>query len=133
MKKITTELLDEISNRIIKALKPEKIIRLKLLNRAKFYMDEAKKKEIRQWMIKAIHDLGSAKRLTSGTKPFLDTAVYHWHQAAEKALKAYLTFQDTDSSNAATFLRILLSPLFRKASIQAEVSIRVITVCYAFS
>jgi HEPN domain-containing protein len=29
-----------------------------------------------------------------GEEPFLDTAVYHCQQAAEKALKAYLTLQD---------------------------------------
>lgn len=58
-------------------------------------MDDAKKHEIRQWLIKANHDLGSAKRLISGKKPFLDTAVYHCQQAAERALKAYLTVQDT--------------------------------------
>jgi len=40
------------------------------------------------------HDLGSAKRLISGDEPFLDTAVYHCQQAAEKALKAYLTLKD---------------------------------------
>jgi len=29
-----------------------------------------------------------------GDEPFLDTAVYHCQQAAEKALKAYLTLKD---------------------------------------
>jgi HEPN domain-containing protein len=57
-------------------------------------MDEAKANEIRQWLIKAEHDLGSAKRLITGDQPFLDTAVYHCQQAAEKALKAYLTLRD---------------------------------------
>ena len=58
-------------------------------------MDEAKLHEIRQWLIKADHDLRSAERLLSGTPPLLDTAVYHCQQAAEKALKAYLTFKDS--------------------------------------
>lgn len=58
-------------------------------------MDEAKIHEIRQWLIKADHDLGSARRLLAGDEPFLDTAVYHCQQAAEKGLKAYLTLKDT--------------------------------------
>ena len=58
-------------------------------------MDEAKRREIRQWLIKAEHDLRSSQRLFEGDDPILDTAVYHCQQAAEKALKAYLTFQDS--------------------------------------
>jgi HEPN domain-containing protein len=58
-------------------------------------MDESKVHEIRQWLIKAEHDLGSARRLLTGDPPYLDTAVYHCQQAAEKALKAYLTLKDT--------------------------------------
>lgn len=57
-------------------------------------MDEAKRNEIHQWLIKSQHDLGSARRLMEGEEPYLDTAVYHCQQAAEKAIKAYLTYQD---------------------------------------
>ncbi len=57
-------------------------------------MDEAKRNEIRQWLIKSQHDLGSARRLMEGEEPYLDTAVYHCQQAAEKAIKAYLTYRD---------------------------------------
>lgn len=55
-------------------------------------MDEATANEVRQWLLKADHDLRSAARLMSGDgEALLDTAVYHCQQAAEKALKAYLT------------------------------------------
>ncbi|MFZ5759482.1 MAG: HEPN domain-containing protein [Thermodesulfobacteriota bacterium] len=55
-------------------------------------MDEATAHEVRQWLHKADHDLRSAARLMSGgEEALLDTAVYHCQQAAEKALKAYLT------------------------------------------
>lgn len=57
-------------------------------------MDEPKIIEIRQWLVKANHDVGSARRLMTGEEPYLDTAVYHCQQAAEKALKAYLTLKD---------------------------------------
>jgi hypothetical protein len=69
-------------------------------------MDEATINEVRQWLHKADHDLRSAARLMSGDdEPLLDTAVYHCQQAAEKALKAYLT------AHAVVFSKIhLLSP-----------------------
>ena len=54
-------------------------------------MDDQTIHEVRQWLIKADHDLRSAERLMSGNDPLLDTAVYHCQQAAEKALKAFLT------------------------------------------
>jgi len=55
-------------------------------------MDEQTKHEAHQWLLKADHDLRSAARLMyGGDEPILDTAVYHCQQAAEKALKAYLT------------------------------------------
>jgi HEPN domain-containing protein len=57
-------------------------------------MDEAKRREIRQWLIKSQRDIGSARRLMEGQEPYLDTAVYHCQQAAEKALKAFLTARD---------------------------------------
>lgn len=58
-------------------------------------MNEEKRAEIRKWLIKSQHDLGSARRLMEGEEPYLDTAVYHCQQAVEKALKAFLTYHDT--------------------------------------
>jgi HEPN domain-containing protein len=58
-------------------------------------MDDPKTHEIRQWMIKADHDLKFADRLLSEEDPLYDTAVYHCQQTAEKALKAFLTFQES--------------------------------------
>ena len=57
-------------------------------------MDNAKRQEIRQWLMKSQRDIGSARRLMEGPEPYLDTAVYHCQQAAEKALKAFLTARD---------------------------------------
>lgn len=59
-------------------------------------MNEAKRDEIRKWLIKSQHDLGSARRLIEGDEPYLDTAVYHCQQAVEKALKAFLTYHDIE-------------------------------------
>ena len=59
-------------------------------------MNEEKRTEIQKWLIKSRHDLGSAGRLMEGDEPYLDTAVYHCQQAAEKALKAFLTYHDIE-------------------------------------
>lgn len=56
-------------------------------------MDEAKRREIKGWLTKRQRDLKSARRLMTGDEPLLDTAVYHCQQAAEKAIKAYLTYR----------------------------------------
>jgi HEPN domain-containing protein len=49
---------------------------------------------VRQWLKKAEHDLGSAKRLAGDPEPYFDTAIYHCQQAAEKALKAFLVYHE---------------------------------------
>ena len=42
------------------------------------------------WLQKAEHDIETAERALRAGTPITDTAAYHCHQAAEKALKAYL-------------------------------------------
>ena len=42
------------------------------------------------WLQKACHDLQTADRALHAGDPITDTAAYHCHQAAEKALKAFL-------------------------------------------
>ena len=46
-------------------------------------------KPYESWLIKAYHDLISAKKLAQDEEPVLDTAIYHTQQCAEKALKGY--------------------------------------------
>jgi HEPN domain-containing protein len=57
-------------------------------------MDEAKGDLVRAWLLKAQHDLASARKLASGSNPILDTAVYHCQQVGEKVVKAFLAFHD---------------------------------------
>lgn len=45
-----------------------------------------------QWLIKAEHDLKSARLLANAEDPLWDTAVYHCQQVAEKCLKAVLSY-----------------------------------------
>ena len=44
-----------------------------------------------EWMVKAEHDLLSAKKLFE--TGLYDTAIFHTQQCAEKALKGFLTFK----------------------------------------
>jgi len=53
-------------------------------------MADAPVPEAKAWMIKAWRDLETARRVGGGQPPFLDVAVYHCQQAAEKAVKAFL-------------------------------------------
>ncbi len=58
-------------------------------------MADPKVHEIRQWLLKADHDLRSVRQLLVAEPPLLDTAAFHCQQVAEKALKGYLTFKDS--------------------------------------
>ena len=72
-------------------------------------MDEPTLREVRQWLLKADHDLRSAGKLMTPDDDgdaLLDTAVYHCQQAAEKAFKAYLT------ANEIVFPKYIFCPLF---------------------
>ncbi|MBI2432887.1 MAG: HEPN domain-containing protein [Candidatus Hydrogenedentes bacterium] len=57
-------------------------------------MDEAKCDLVRAWLIKARHDLDTAHQISGLPQGHLDVAIYHCQQAAEKAIKGYLAFQD---------------------------------------
>lgn len=55
-------------------------------------MDEATFELARTWLVKAKTDLGAARRLAEGPEAYLDAAIYHCQQAAEKTIKGFLTF-----------------------------------------
>jgi len=48
--------------------------------------------ETRGWMVKARHDLRTAETLAATSPPLNDEAVFHCQQAAEKAIKGFLTW-----------------------------------------
>ena len=50
----------------------------------------AKLELVQNWLIKAQHDLAAARKLSVGPDPYLDVAVYHCQQAAEKAVAVLL-------------------------------------------
>jgi len=57
-------------------------------------MADPKEELVRQWLIKANHDLASARKLANVPNPYLDSAIFHCQQAAEKAIKAFLVYHD---------------------------------------
>jgi HEPN domain-containing protein len=57
-------------------------------------MDETKRDLLKAWLIKAQNDLAAARKLSAEPDSYLDMAIYHCQQAAEKAIKAFLVFHD---------------------------------------
>ena len=55
---------------------------------------DAKRSLVRNWIMKARRDLLSAKKLARGKEPYLDTAIYHCQQMAEKVVKGWLVYND---------------------------------------
>jgi HEPN domain-containing protein len=49
---------------------------------------------VQSWLVKALHDLATARKAAAGPDPYLDTAIYHCQQAGEKAVKGFLAFHD---------------------------------------
>ena len=56
--------------------------------------DPARVRETRAWLSKAATDLRAARHDLRASPPLLDVVVFHTQQAAEKALKAFLTWHD---------------------------------------
>ena len=52
--------------------------------------------EIKEWIEKADHDLGSAKIIYLHLPDYFDTIAFHCQQAVEKYLKALLAFHQID-------------------------------------
>ncbi|MGD0090275.1 MAG: HEPN domain-containing protein [Planctomycetota bacterium] len=59
-------------------------------------MDKAKCEVAQQWLVKAAHDLGTARKAAADPDPYLDAAVFHCQQAAERAVKGFLLFHDVE-------------------------------------
>jgi HEPN domain-containing protein len=56
--------------------------------------ESARVAEARPWFTKADHDLRAAEVLLAAAPPLLGEAAYHCQQAAEKALKGFLSWHD---------------------------------------
>ena len=54
---------------------------------------DSKDELVKNWLIKAQHDLLAAQKLSSDSDIYSDIAIYHCQQCAEKALKGFLVLQ----------------------------------------
>jgi HEPN domain-containing protein len=52
-------------------------------------------REAREWLERADRDLGLARQTLAGASPYFEMVAYHSQQAAENALKAFLTASAT--------------------------------------
>jgi HEPN domain-containing protein len=84
--------------------------------------DDAKQQVVQAWLTKAAHDLGAAGKLAEDGDLFLDVAIYHCQQAAEKAVKAFLIFHDQriPRNHDVQFLVAVASSLNEEALSTAE-------------
>ncbi|MCI0521983.1 MAG: HEPN domain-containing protein, partial [Chloroflexi bacterium] len=57
-------------------------------------MEDPKLNEVRSWLQKAQQDLNAAAWLLESPHALNGSVAFHCQQAVEKALKAYLTWQD---------------------------------------
>jgi HEPN domain-containing protein len=72
---------------------------------------DAKRLLVHNWIMKARRDLLSAKRLSRGSEPYLDTAIYHCQQSIEKGIKGWLIYHD-QSFEKSHDLRLLIGQAF---------------------
>lgn len=77
------------------------------------------------WLAKAQSDLATARLLITGSERYLDTGSYHCQQAAEKAIKAWLTtneltFAKTHSLEILLKLGFPSAPGLQKFLLHAE-------------
>ena len=56
--------------------------------------DQERINEVRAWLVKAGRDLRMARLAQAAKPPMRDQSVYHAQQAAEKAMKGFLSWHD---------------------------------------
>ncbi|MBF0352331.1 MAG: HEPN domain-containing protein [SAR324 cluster bacterium] len=88
-------------------------------------MDD-KEELVKNWLIKAQHDLLAAKKLSNDPESYADVAIYHCQQAGEKAVKGFLVLQDqefpkTHDIRLLVQLAIRINPSFQQYQETAEI------------
>jgi HEPN domain-containing protein len=87
--------------------------------------DQVRSADSRAWLARAEDDLGAATDLLALPTPRLRAALFHCQQAAEKALKGFLTWHDQPFAKTHDLRRVgrrcaeiapALDPLLRRAA-----------------
>lgn len=85
-----------------------------------------KEELVKNWLIKAQHDLLAARKLSAGQEVYTDVAIYHCQQAGEKAVKGFLVLHDqefpkTHDIRLLVQLAIRFNPNFQQCQEAAEI------------
>ena len=80
---------------------------------------------VKNWMVKAQHDLLAAQKLSSDPEVYSDIAIYHCQQSAEKAIKGFLILHDrafprTHDLRLLIQLALVINPSFQNYQEAAE-------------
>ena len=84
--------------------------------------DEVKKVLVRQWLDKAGQDMKAGEALLAADPPFLYPVCFHAQQAAEKYLKALLTWFQIEFPKTHAIERLL--ELLRKVDAETSLSLK---------
>jgi HEPN domain-containing protein len=81
---------------------------------------------VKNWIVKAQHDLLAAQKLSSDLDLYSDIAIYHCQQSAEKAIKGFLILHDqafprTHDLRLLIQLSIVINPNFQDYQTAAEI------------
>lgn len=88
-------------------------------------MDDRTRELAQGWLKKALHDLETAHIVNAATDGPLDTAIYHCQQAAEKAVKGFLTLREISFEKTHDLAKLILQaarvePRFSELKDEAE-------------
>jgi HEPN domain-containing protein len=80
---------------------------------------------VKNWIVKAQHDLLAAQKLSSDSEIYADIAIYHCQQSAEKAIKGFLILHDrafprTHDLRLLIQLALVINPSFENYQAAAE-------------
>jgi len=84
--------------------------------------EEVKKEIVRQWLAKAEQDMKAGEALLAAEPPFLYPACFHAQQAAEKYLKALLTWHQIEFPKTHAIEQLL--DLVKEADAETASSLR---------
>lgn len=81
-------------------------------------MSDPKFELTKSWLKKSKRDLETALRLSREPDPYSDTAIYHYQQCAEKALKGFVVFNNIrfEKAHDLSVLLQLIIPINEKFS-----------------
>jgi HEPN domain-containing protein len=87
---------------------------------------DSKNELVKNWLIKAQHDLLAAQKLSSDPEIYADIVLYHCQQAGEKAVKGFLILHDqafprTHDIRLLLQLAIAIDPSFQQQQEASEI------------